>query len=66
MKKIVFSILFVLFLTSCAKSPTLKVDDLTLKVGEEKNLMVTVKNADTDVLYEMTDEIGRASCRERV
>ncbi len=56
MKKIVFSILFVLFLTSCAKSPTLKVDDLTLKVGEEKNLMVTVKNADTDVLYEITDE----------
>lgn len=56
MKKILFSFLFVLFLASCTKSPTLKVDDLTLKVGEEKKLMVTIENSDNNVLFDITDE----------
>jgi N-acetylmuramoyl-L-alanine amidase len=58
MKKLVlsFSLLLVAFLVGCTKTPTLNVQDLELKVGEEKNLVILVENSDKKVSFEVTDD----------
>lgn len=58
MRKVKVFIVFVLalLLVGCGKTPSLSAENLTLEVGEEKQLLFNVKDTKNDVIFDIEDD----------